>query len=453
MKKISLVALMIFLLLIVVLYIPSVEVKTYVHYDESHWAYGRKTYWKPLDYAGGGVFYGISEDGDVYIHYGNGEKYYLMRPGFLWEPRAFYLSDSVVYEGNCEGRMFYGNLESGRVLWTMDLSRLHIYFNATNDPNTFYGYRILWGNTRGYFYIYFNHTLYYLYKDIEILGKWHFDFKGWLSSSHYWNGGLVLLFEDNSGKWGGEGTLYSVYYVKNGTILWNLTFLSPFHKEWYDVPGVYIYEGYVYYFEMDTFTVYENGRYVGKYHVDGDIVNIKRIGDLSYVVSYEGLKNLLYVFDANFNLLKRVELFDMEGMGIHKYVTMHQRADIYLNRAGYTIFLYTYGMYDRPEEYVPLRIITMDSGMNITGRLVVPKIKEPERMYPLDGVNRFILVSDGTDLYFVSVERKVEINPFAFMYLKMPIFLAAVFICLLPAYIYLISREVAIRRDMPPGKL
>ncbi len=149
-----------------------------------------------------------------------------------------YLSNSVAYVGDIWGRIYYADPETGDLIDIIDLSRLHIYFNSTNDPNTFFGYYILWGNKKGYFYLFFNNIICYIYHDICIISKYHYNFTGVFISSYYWNGGFVLKFEEHLGSWIHRS--YKIYYVKNGEILWNITLSSPMSIWQIHAPDIYI---------------------------------------------------------------------------------------------------------------------------------------------------------------------------------------------------------------------
>ncbi len=70
-----------------------------------------------------------------------------------------------------------------------------------------------------------------------------------------------------------------------------------------------------------------------------------------------------------------------------------------------------------------------------------------EEVYPLPNKNEFIIVS-MKDLYFVKVKTLMHVNYFAWMALKIPVF---VFFLIVPPYIYVLSKEIAIKRRYPPN--
>ncbi len=456
MERLTIVGLIMLAALITMLFIPSIEVHKKIYYDDSRYEYGRATYWMYKDGWDNGYLYGMKYDGDLYFVYLGKYEKFVDAPEYLGGgPTSHYFSDSVIYIGDDRGRIYYADPENGKIIWTMDLRTLHIYFNATNSTTSFYHYHILYGNRSGYFYLLFNGTIYHLYRDVKILDKYHYSFRGYPVEAYPWKGGLIIKFMESGWEapWGTpapSARKCSVYYVKNGSVIWKLTFLSEMSKWQPNPPDVQIFEDYVYYFKGSTISVYRNGKKKTSIHTNGEVVGLQRMKDKFYVTTYLGNKNLLSVYDKNFLLIKQIELFDMKSIGVEEYDISNQKVEIYRNKTGYTVFLYTYfGYENHPKSYIPMRIIYLDKNLNVTWSDSF-KIGEVTNAYPLPEKNKFMVVEEMGDLYFVKVKNLVDVNFFAWMNIKIPIF---VFLLIVPGYFYVISKEIEIKRRNPPYNL
>ncbi len=411
------------ILLLAIVFFPSVSVVRKVYYDDSKRGYGEDTHLIINDSWGEHIFYGVDYSGNMFfMNFGPGWMYNksLEAPMGIGD-WAFsgedYLSDSVAYIGGVSGHIYYVDPTYGSIIWTIDLSRLHIYFNGSAG-NDFYGYYILWGNRSGYFYVLFNDTIYYLYRDVRIIDSYHYNFSGYLISAHRWNGGFILKFGTQPKPWLDNEYSYNVYYVKDGKILWNLTLQSAFYKYQSDAPDVYIYEDYVYHFSGSNVIVYKDGTLIRNFGVEGNVTDIKRIGNDTFVFTYSGLKNLLLLYNKDFHIVKKVELFDMKSMGVKKYYSfLDQKVSMYSNwnNTGYIVFLYTCSI---DGDYVPLRIVHLSKDLNIMWKTWVTVYGASE-IYPLWNKNRFILIStDFPNLYVVTSKKEIIIDPFAWASLK-----------------------------------
>ncbi len=411
-----------------------------IHYDDSRYEYGRATHWIYENWMKEGYLYGINYEGDLYFVYLGKYEMFEDAPEYLGgDVGTYYLSDSVIYVGDIQGRIYYADPGSGDIIWTIDVSRLHIYFNATNSTNSFYGYYILYGDRSGYFYLLFNNTLYHLYRDIKILDKYKYPFRGFPVAASPWEGGLIIKFIwwDRAGNdTSREASI--VYYVKDGKIIWQLNFTHT---------SLQIFKNYVYYLNGSKIDVYKNGTLMWRVYTYGTVVDLKDMGDNFYVVTYSGTKNLLLLYDKNFNFIKKVVLFDMKSIGVKDYNIANQKVNIYKNSSGYTVFLYTYdGAKGFTNSYVPMRIIYLDKNLNVTWRDYAD-VEAVTDAYPLPQRDEFIIVQDRCYLEFVTVRTVTEVNYFARMDIKLPVF---IFSLMLPAYFYSLSREIAIRRRKYP---
>jgi len=449
MERGTLIAIILLSLLIAILFIPSVHIYNKAYYTSSPYGWG--THWVYKKGMGNGYFYGLSEDGDLYFEYMGKYEKFIDRPEHMWnEPCYYYLSDSVIYVGDWRGRIYYADPESGRIIWTIELSRLHIYFNVTNSTNTFYWYDILYGNKSGYFYLFFNNTIYHLYRDVKILDKFHYNFTGFPVSAHWWDGGLIIKFGRKPKPWLYDRYTYDVYYIKNDKILWKLSLPSKMFTVEPDAPDVYIVDDYVYHFNNSKITIYKDGKIMREVNSIGNIVSIKKMDNKFYVFTYKDTKNILLLYDDNFTLQKIVELFDMKDIGIRKYDITNQKVSFYENKTGYTAFLYTTFGHIEERSYIPLRVVHLNKNLSIDWKYAVDTYRASD-IYPLSNAHNFLLVdAEFNNLYFVNVKTKIDINYFAWMSIKIPIF---IFLLIIPAYIYVLSKEIRIRRGMPPENL
>ncbi len=351
MEKLTVVGIIALAILIGMLFIPSVNIYKKVEYDESRLGYGWGTHWMYERGMRDGYLYGVNEKGDLYFVYRGKYEMFVDAPGYMGHEFCnYYLSDSVIYMGDWRGRMYYADPWSGRIIWTLELSRLHIYFNSSHNPDTFYHYHILYGNRSGYFYILFNNTIYHIYRDVKILDELHNDFKGAFIATYPWNGGLILKFNKVS-----SPSIYDIYYFKDNRILWNLSLRSRMHISYSDVPDIYIEDGLICHFGDSKITVYKDCRKFRELEVPGKIINMEKMGDEFYVFSYSGTKNLWLLYDGNFTFLKKIVLFDLKNIGVKKWDIRNQRASIYENNTGYTVFLYTApDLCNEQLPYVPL---------------------------------------------------------------------------------------------------
>jgi len=432
------------LLSVIILLFPSVNTITVIKYDDSYRGYGQMTYFNWSK----GMLYGVDYDGDLYfLHFfkdGWKEEKILEAPEYFGTSfDEAYLSDSVVFVGSANGRIYYANPETGNLINIIDLCRLHIYFNITNSSNEFYGYYVLWGNKSGYLYILFNDTIYYLYRDIRIISKYHYNFTGFLVSAHRWNGGFVLKFGINPKPWTHKTYSYNVYYVKDGNILWNLTLLSTMYKWQSDAPDVYIYQNFVYTFKYNHITVYKDGNKIQNFDVDGDVVSLKRNGDLLYIFIYKGSQNILLTYNKNYKLVKRVILFDMREMNIDRYNIVNQKIDMYENSSEIAIFMYTCSMSNDGSPYIPVRIVYLDKNLNVVWRNWYGGFYRGVHMYPLWKRSGIAMVtSEFLNLYFVTIESKVVIDPLSWMDVKVFII---VIILLATGYVYSKNEEIRVK--------
>ncbi len=412
--------------LLVILLFPSVHINKEAQYDDSEYGYGEITYFN-WSYGCESLFYGMDIDGNIYfLYFGNNAGKFWKYEKILDAPEIMgdfdyteaYLSNSVAYVGDIRGRIYYADPETGDLINIIDLSRLHIYFNATNEPNAFFDYHILWGDKKGYFYLFFNNTIYYIYRDISIISKYHYNFSGILISSYYWNGGFVLKFGESPKPWLHSGYRYSIYYVKDGEILWNLTLPSiMFYWQRY-APDIYIYQDYVYHFENNKISVYKDGENIKNFDVEGNVVRVRKMGNELFVFTYFTTKNLLLVYDENYTLVKKVMLFDMKDLGITGYDVRNQKVSIYENSTEYGIFLYTCSYSDRMP-YLPLRIVYLDKNLNVTYRNWCKKFYHSIAVYPFRSRDEVILVtSEFHNLYFAKIDTQFVVNPFAWLDLK-----------------------------------
>ena len=424
MKKHKILNLIVIAILVSMLFIPSIYTEKKVHYDESCDEYGWFTHYTRIEYYNWGRLCGVSERGDIYLLFvKHSEKYekVIESPSPIGFAREVYISDSVVYVGTWNGKMYYADPMNGKIIWTIELKRLHTYFNATNNTDIFNGYDILWGNRSGYFYLLFNHTIYHLYRDVKILDKYSYNFTGYFISSYYWNGGLILKFGEYLWE-KGKRYLYHIYYVKDGKIMWNLTLPASIDLDLrYYERDIYIYEDYVYYYRDSLITVYKDGRRIKELYTEGDVAGLKRFGDKLYVYTYLGMQNLLFLYNKDYKLLKRVELFDMKSMGIRNYDVRNQRVSMYENNSGYTVFLYTTPWDWDSTPYIPLRMIYLDKNLNVTWSNWA-KVKWAFDVYPTFNKNEFILLSEDADLYLVNVKERVIVDPYGWMDIKLPVF-------------------------------
>ena len=311
---------------------------------------------------------------------------------------AEYLSNSVAYVGDYKGLIYYADPAEGSIIWTIDLWKLNI-LNGWGD------YRILWGNTNGYLYIYTHNysngfdIIYYLFRDEKILGKWQYNLSGYLETAYYWNGGLILKFHTNSDSWLHIKSAYYIYYMKNGTIYWHLTLLSEKDCNGRD-SNIYIHDNYIYYFWGENITIYRENLKIKSLQMPGEIASIYVLNNRIYIVLYKGLENMLYVLDKNFTMIKTIPLFDLGNIGIKRYNLTNQKVNIYENETGYTIYMYTVNTVTPAAPYLPLRIVRLNKDLNVIFRKSV-NVYIANDIYPYTDIGSFILVRWSYELYIV----------------------------------------------------
>ncbi len=430
--------------LLIILLFPSINTVQKIEYNDSYRGYGQATYfnWSRR------LFYGIDYYGNIYfLHFGDSwkEGKIVEAPEVIGgDFSTSYLSDSVVFVGSDNGKIYYADPETNKVINIIDLNRLHLYFNNTNNPNTFYRYYILWGNKSGYLYVFFNNTIYHIYRDAKIIHRYHYNFTGYLVSAHLWKGGFVLKFGEKPKPWLHKSYDYNVYYAKNGKILWNITLPSRMYKWQSDAPDVYIYHDFVYHFKYYQITIYKDGVKIKNLSVEGDIVSLKRVGDMLYVFTYYGNQNILLVYNKNLTLVKRVPLFNMKEIGVEKYDIINQKVSMYQNSIEFAIFLYTCSLSNDGSPYLPIRIVYLDKNMNIVWKTWYGKFYRAINVYPLWKRNEIVMVtSEFSDLYFVTLGSTLKINPFSWINVK--IFLI---IIILLSYGYTYSKKQELKMKL-----
>lgn len=383
----------IFLLLFA--FLSAYRTGQFVDYED-HVGDAYATYWGNLTenccgeaYSSGHMFYAVSQEGDIHGYavkiFRDGSSYNytisIKHPeamGDVFMP-AVYLSDSVVYVGNHKGKIYYADPARGNVIWTADISSL---------PVSNYMYNILWGDAHGHFFVLLNDTIYEM-NGSEMINSWDYNFSGYLMSAHYWHGGFFLKFGILNDSQGEEKHSYEVYYVKNGTTEWKLTFSSS---------SIYFNNGLVYYYSGSNLIIYKDGNEIKKLQVRGDIESLRFIYSYAYVFTYYNQTNEMYVYNHDLELVKRVMLYDLKNLKVWDYPLSYQSADIYENKAGFIVYLYTTDEHN--SQYVPLRIIQLDKNLNVVHRNYA-SVYLARHIYPYHGDNSFILVSSEFDSYYI----------------------------------------------------
>ncbi len=340
-------------------------------------------------YTYGHIFYTVSREGDIkgYITeiFGDGSEYNytisIKAPeamGDVFMP-ATYLSSSVAYVGNYNGKIYYADPANGNIIWMADISSL---------PLSNYMYDILWGDSHGHFFVLLNDTIYEM-NGSKMINSWNYNFSGYLMSAQYWQGGFFLEFEIMKYTNWEKKKSYEVYYVKNGTTKWKMNFPSS---------SVHFNNGLVYYYNGSNLTIYKDGKEIKKLQVLGDIESLRFLSSSLYVFTYYNQTNEMYVYTHDLKLVKRVLLYDLKEFKIRHYPLSYQSADIYENKTGFVVYLYTTDEYNT--QYVPLRIIQLDKDLNVVRRNSA-SVYLARHIYPYYGDNSFILVSSEFDTYYI----------------------------------------------------
>ncbi len=361
--KSSLFALISFIILLSVLYYPKVSSEYTPRYvttewKDRRWGYGEYTYLKREGRRD--IFYGVGGDGgDILVYYGYGQPELIRAPASVGSSYidSVYFTDSIVYVVGNRGQAYVANLESERIMYIFDFHRLLNLSKIWGD------YHVLWGNKKGEFYLLLNSTIFHFYRDYEILDTWRYNFTGYCERTYYWNDGFILVFTDFK-------SYHAAYYVKNGSVLWSVPIHSPY----------YIWKNFIYLYDGSILTVYRDGKNIRSLEFSGNIIGIKRIQNLTFLVTYFTGELTLYVLDENFYLSQKVNLFrlHLEYWMEKNYNAKTQRMEIYPASHGYTLLIHSY-----QKIYIPMRVIHLDSSFHVNSVICVRKTPYFSRIYPV----------------------------------------------------------------------
>ncbi len=421
-KEIMFITISIFILLTILFY-PEIYSQYEVVFEkkntefgkENRWNYGYYTHFVSQKGVMGPYVYGVGDDnGDICRigAYSNEWDMDIIRAPKKLDDTfigSVYMTDSLVYVVGSNGYAYSVDMEYMRII---DMYNFNELFGDSKEMGTYY---ILWGNKTGYLYMLVNNTIFYIYKDLKILNQWYYNFTGYYVSSYPWDGGFLLRFKDFKGAtW--------IYYVKNGSIVWEITTRSR----------VRCYQNFVYEFKNDEISIYRDGKKLIKLIINGNVADVNRIDNLTYVAVYLFSKNYLMVFDVNFKILKTLVLCDM---GTTWYKVNNQNMGVFKNESGYTILLYTSDIYG---PFVPLRIIHLDKHFNIVDSIIVKNGGGFRIVYPIG--KKYVGADLEFDLLYVfSVKHRIHVNFFAWMQYKVPVIL---FSTLIMAHIYFSWKKV-----------
>ncbi len=386
----------------------------------------------------GHIFYTVSQEGDIkgYITeiFDDGSSYNytisIKAPeamGDVFMP-ATYLSSTVAYVGNHAGKIYYADPMNGNIIWTADISSL---------PLSHYMYDILWGDAHGHFFVLLNNTIYEM-NGSKIINSWNYNFSGYLIGAKYWHSGFFLKFGILNESQGEKNYTYEAYYIKNGTTEWKMIFPSS---------NVYFNDGLMYYYRGGNLTIYKDGKEIKKLQVLGDIESLHFLASSLYVFTYYNQTNEMYVYNHDLKLMKKVMLYDLKDFKIRYYDLSTQQVDIYGNKTGFIVYMYTTGECNTPygytSPYVPLRIIQLDKNLNVVHRNSA-SVYFARHIYPYQGPNSFILVaSDFSNYYIVHLEKRNFID----VHLATSILIFGLIILgIITAYFYSQSKEKEILR-------